>query len=62
MILGETKPVTEGFADVNSNEMTVLLGLAGLVIVFGIYPKPLLDIANPAVDEIIKIFQAGLIK
>jgi NADH-quinone oxidoreductase subunit M len=62
MILGETKPLTEGFADVNSNEMTLLLGLSGLVIVFGVFPKPLLDIANPAVDEIIRIFQAGLIK
>jgi NADH-quinone oxidoreductase subunit M len=61
MILGETNKITEGFTDLDMTEKTVLFVIAGLVIVFGVYPKPLLDIANPAVEELIKVFQAGLI-
>jgi NADH:ubiquinone oxidoreductase subunit 4 (subunit M) len=35
--------------------------VAGLVILLGVYPKPLLDIAAPAVQELLKVFQAGLV-
>jgi NADH-quinone oxidoreductase subunit M len=61
MMLGETKPITEGFADLNTTEKTVLYTIAALVIIFGVYPKPLLDIVNPAVEELIKVFQTGLL-
>ena len=61
MMLGETKPITEGFADLDATEKTVLYTIAALVIIFGVFPKPLLDIATPAVDELIKVFQTGLL-
>ena len=61
MMLGETKPITEGFTDLDMTEKTVLYTIAALVILFGVYPKPLLDIATPAVDELIKVFQTGLL-
>ena len=61
MILGETNATTEGFKDLDMTEKTVLFVIAGLVILFGVYPKPLLDIANPAVEELIKVFQTGLL-
>jgi NADH-quinone oxidoreductase subunit M len=62
MMLGETKATTSIFADLDMNE-SILLGLiCGMVLFFGVYPKPLIDIAAPAVDELIKTFQAGLVK
>jgi NADH-quinone oxidoreductase subunit M len=62
MMLGEAKATTSVFADLDMNE-TILLGLiCGMVLFFGVYPKPLIDIAAPAVDELIKTFQAGLVK
>jgi NADH-quinone oxidoreductase subunit M len=62
MMLGEAKATTSVFADLDMNE-SILLGLiCGMVLFFGVYPKPLIDIAAPAVDELIKTFQAGLVK
>jgi NADH-quinone oxidoreductase subunit M len=62
IMLGETNATTEGFIDLDTNEKTVLLSVAALVIILGVFPKPLIDIATPAVEEIIRVFQAGLIK
>ncbi len=62
MMLGETKPLTASFSDLDFNE-TVLLGLiCAMVIIFGIYPKPLIDIAAPAVKELLRISQEGVLK
>ena len=62
IMLGETKPLTAKFADLDTNEITVLLTVAALVIILGVYPKPLLDIAAPAVEELLREVQNGLIK
>ncbi len=62
MMLGETNKITEGFTDLDFNEKAVLLGIAILVIAMGIYPKPLIDTVAPAVEELIKTFQGGIIK
>ena len=62
MMLGEANVKTQSFLDLDNNE-AILLGLiCSMVILFGVYPKPLIDIAAPAVDELIKTFQAGLVK
>jgi NADH-quinone oxidoreductase subunit M len=61
MMLGETNTLTQGFKDLDDNEKSVLLMVALLVIVLGIYPKPLMDIAAPAVEQLIATFQKGLI-
>ncbi len=61
IMLGETKPLTEGFADLDNNETTVLLTVSVMVIVLGVFPKPLLDIVAPAVEELLMVFQGGLI-
>lgn len=61
MMLGETNKATEGFADLDNNEKILLTIVSILVIVLGVYPKPLMDIATPAITELLKIFQAGLI-
>jgi NADH-quinone oxidoreductase subunit M len=62
IMLGETKPLTEKFADMDTNEITVLLTVSALVIILGVFPKPLLDIAAPAVEALLREVQNGLIK
>jgi NADH-quinone oxidoreductase subunit M len=43
-----TEKVTK-FRDVNAREVAAVAPLIALIILFGIYPKPLLDVINPAV-------------
>ncbi|MCC6691710.1 MAG: NADH-quinone oxidoreductase subunit M [Bacteroidia bacterium] len=52
-MLGETNNLTSAFADVDRTEKAVLIPLVILVIYFGIYPKPLLEIIEPAVQNLI---------
>ncbi|MDP4209441.1 MAG: NADH-quinone oxidoreductase subunit M [Bacteroidota bacterium] len=51
---GETKPASESFTDLTSTEMLVAVPLIILIVVMGVYPKPLLEIAQPAITEILK--------
>ncbi len=53
IMLGETNAVTSSFTTLSGNEKTVLLIIAAVVIVFGVYPKPLLDISEPAVIKLV---------
>jgi len=52
-MLGEVNPITSGFGTLSGNEKTVLIILCAAIIAFGIYPKPLLDIAEPAVVKLV---------
>jgi NADH-quinone oxidoreductase subunit M len=58
IMLGETNAITAGFAPLSGSEKAVLVILCAAIIAFGVYPKPLLDIAEPAV---IKLVQGSLI-
>ncbi len=57
VMLGETKSVTRAFADLNFNEKAVLIPIVIMVIVIGVYPKPILDISAPAVEKLVSIYQ-----
>jgi NADH-quinone oxidoreductase subunit M len=61
MMLGGVNELTKGFVDLDMNEKIVLVGLSILVIALGVYPQPILDVVNPAVDTLYKEFQSGLI-
>lgn len=54
-MMGNTNTLTEGKTFVGSSEMAVLVPCAILVLVMGIYPKPILDVAAPAVQQILSI-------
>ncbi len=54
IMLGETNSITSAFAPLSGNEKTVLLILCAAVIAFGVYPKPLLDISEPAVVKLVE--------
>lgn len=58
-MLGDVSLV-KSFPELNINEKAVLIPVTALVIILGVYPKPLLDISEPAVLNIIEIFNRGL--
>lgn len=62
VMLGETNPLTASFAPLEASEKAVLIILCTAVIVFGIFPKPLLDIAEPSVLKIVDVFKTALAK
>lgn len=57
IMLGETNSATVGFTTLSANEKTVLLIVCAVVLLFGVYPKPLLDIAEPAVVKLVEIMK-----
>ena len=53
VMLGETNAITSSFGKLSNNEKIVLAILCLTIITFGIYPKPLLDISEPAVIKLV---------
>ncbi|MFC4058702.1 NADH-quinone oxidoreductase subunit M [Planomonospora corallina] len=51
MMNGPTAETVKGFADLNGREIAVVAPLIALIIALGFFPKPLLDVINPAVDK-----------
>jgi NADH-quinone oxidoreductase subunit M len=47
---GPVKPRMEGMTDLKVRELAVVAPLVALTLLLGVYPKPLTDIVNPAVD------------
>jgi NADH-quinone oxidoreductase subunit M len=60
IMLGETNSITSSFAPLENSEKAVLLIICAAVIAFGVFPKPLLDISGPAVDQLVQGVQAAL--
>lgn len=57
-----TGPITnssnEGLSDLNAREITILVPIALLIVLLGVYPKPALDRIEPAVENIIERIEA----
>lgn len=53
VMLGPVNERTEGFRALQWNESAVLAVIAGLVILIGVYPQPLLNISEHAVTELV---------
>ncbi len=53
IMLGEKKELTMSFGELASSDKTVLLIVCAVVIAFGVYPKPLNDLAEPAVKALL---------
>jgi NADH-quinone oxidoreductase subunit M len=50
VMLGETNTLTAGFTDLTTSELMVFVPIIIIIFVLGVYPKPMLDIAQPAID------------
>jgi NADH-quinone oxidoreductase subunit M len=48
---GPTAPEVEGLPDLKPRELWAVVPLVALIIAMGIYPKPVLDVINPAVHQ-----------
>ena len=53
VMLGETN--TKVFKDVTVNEAIVFVAIIGFLLFFGLYPKPINDLVNPAIKEILAV-------
>lgn len=53
VMLGETN--TKVFKDVNVSETIVFVAIIGFLLFFGLYPKPINDLVNPAIKEILAV-------
>lgn len=60
IMLGETNSATSTFAALAGSEKAVLIIICAAIIVFGVYPKPLLDITEPSVKQLVEGVQAAL--
>ncbi|MEO6883825.1 MAG: NADH-quinone oxidoreductase subunit M [Bacteroidia bacterium] len=54
VMLGDRIALTENFTPLTLNEKAVLIPIVIMVIAIGVYPKPLLDIAEPAVKLLVQ--------
>ena len=54
MMTGPLAPGNESIGDLKRRELTVVAPLIAMLLVLGIYPKPLLDIVNPAVEQTLR--------
>jgi NADH-quinone oxidoreductase subunit M len=51
VMLGETN--TKLFADVTMNETITLVVILGVLLFFGLYPKPIVDLIKPSIEDIL---------
>jgi NADH-quinone oxidoreductase subunit M len=60
--LGEKNKLTESFMDLTAHEKAVMIPLVIMIFAIGIYPKPLLDIAEPSVKNLLDIIHGTVVK
>ena len=61
MMLGETNALTANFKDLTTQESIVLYTICGLIIVLGVFPKPLIQMIEPAANQVVTLLQGALI-
>lgn len=54
VMLGKTNQLTLGFPDIKGSEKLVLYIICALIIVLGVYPKPILHLSEAAVQQLIE--------
>lgn len=60
IVLGEKSATAGNFTPLTPNEKTLLIIISGLIIVMGVYPGPLLDIAEPSLKAILEKATNGI--
>jgi len=53
IFLGPANPRWKGLADMDTRELVALVPLTVLMVIFGVYPRPLLDIINAAMTTLV---------
>lgn len=60
VMLGEVNAVTESFTDLTITEFAVLVPIAAIVIITGVYPQFFLDITQGDVDGLLKLVNTNI--
>ena len=55
---GPLKPGLEGLTDLNAREIVALVPVLVLTLFLGLYPAPILNVVNPAVDTVMQVVGA----
>jgi NADH-quinone oxidoreductase subunit M len=55
IMLGETNSATAGFGQLAASDKAVLIIICAAILVFGVYPQPLTELAEPAVKNLLSI-------
>ena len=55
VMLGESNTLTATFTDIRGVELVVLMPLAALVFILGVYPQPILDLTSGVVEHLLKL-------
>jgi NADH-quinone oxidoreductase subunit M len=56
-MLGELNQTTAKFPEMNTEEMSILIPVVLMIVAFGIYPKPLLHLSEPAVAKLLTLMK-----
>ena len=51
---GPVKPELSGMKDLGGREVTALVPIVALTIILGLFPAPILNVINPAVDRVMQ--------
>lgn len=54
IMLGKTNEVTVGFKDIRGSEQLVLIIICALIIILGVYPKPILHLSEASVQQLLE--------
>jgi NADH-quinone oxidoreductase subunit M len=54
VMLGETNALTSSFTDINGSEKVVLYTICAMIIIMGVYPKPLLHLSEASVQHLLQ--------
>ena len=54
IMLGSTNNLTIGFSDIKGTEKIVLYSICILVVVIGVYPKPILQLSEASVQHLLQ--------
>jgi NADH-quinone oxidoreductase subunit M len=57
IMLGEVSLQYNTFAPLSGNEKTILTLICAVIIIFGVFPKPLLDIVEPSVIKLVDTYR-----
>lgn len=60
IMLGEVSAATSKFGALTGVEKSVLIIICAAIIIFGVYPKPLMDISEPAVNNLVEMYKAAI--
>ena len=61
IMLGESTKVTASFTDLDFTEKMVLYTICGLIILIGVFPQPILNLTEPAVNSLLQVVNAKIL-